>query len=327
MYFRFAHPVLQTRYVFSCGAALLLAATLPACDESGVPDDARLNTLSSRELADLCSELRSNWPGSGETLRCEDGATVTLAAGSGEECSGLQPIACSVTAAEVRACNDALLADPCGAFTRPPEQCAALAGCDAAALRPAIGDCPPLRRDDVAPLEGVYQRSQHTHNADSCAAEGESLSSSDREPLFVVVGVERAGAALGAIRSCADLAQCRALATTIRAQSAEPEFRVTIAATPRPELEELVYCGGTSAGSWRAGGASVGSELDGMCRLTEDTITITRSAAGVLRLEGKTAAWSEPATSDGCSYVAGHKPADLPCSELEVQEGRFLAPL
>ncbi|HEU4582924.1 MAG TPA: hypothetical protein VFS67_31915 [Polyangiaceae bacterium] len=319
--------MLQTRTVFGCGAALLLAATLPACDESGVPDDARLNTLSSRELTELCSELRSNWPGAGETLRCEDGATVTLAAASSEECSGLQPIPCSVTAAQVRACNDALLGDPCGAFARPPEQCAALTACGAAALTPALGDCPPLRSGDLTPLEGVYQRIRHTLNAGSCAAEGESLSSSDREPLFVVVGVDWAGAALGAIRSCEDLAHCRALASEIRAQSAQAEIRVAAAVTPSPELEELIACGGENAGSWRAGGASVGSELDGMCRLTEDIITITRDAAGVLRLESKTAAWLEPATSDGCSYVAGHKPADAPCSELEVQEGRFLAPL
>jgi hypothetical protein len=329
MSFFTSHRALQIRCSVTV-AALLLSAVI-ACSEDRVADERPLSSLSSQELGTVCDELRANWPRAGQTLACQDGSTVSLAEFSSESCSGVSASSCSASVGDVRACNDASLADPCAAFAQRPDACAPLAaaGCGTVeALSLPMGDtCRTLQPSDVAPLEGVYELVRHTENTDSCAAEGASRLDSDTEQLFVLVGVDFFGTPMAAIQSCADRAGCLALAERIRQQSQNPMLQALDPAGHEPERHQLIQCRGASSGVLRAGGFSVGNDLEGNCRLTEEAIDVTRSADGVVRLEGRTAAWTKPQAPDGCSYTPGDRPADAACARLEVQEGRLLSAL
>ncbi|MEY2933644.1 MAG: hypothetical protein RL033_4393 [Pseudomonadota bacterium] len=320
---RTLHPFL------GCSLLGCLAATL-ACGDA-VGDEAQLAALTPDERRDLCEEIAEALPSAGQQLSCADGNTVSFDSPEPSSCStslsAEQLGGCTASAGDVRACVDALVADPCHAFDTPPPACLQLQAAGCAAFTPSSSErCAPLEPQQLATFEGIYELAAHTRNDVSCAASGASILARDSERLFVVVASELFGMPLAALRSCSDMADCQREIAELRESSRQPAFAPIDPSEPGPELTSLFTCGGADASSLLGRGTSAGTLPDAQCALSSIAQTLQRTSDGTLRFERTTFAWTERAHGSGC--VTGALPAaNVPCSELEVIQGRFVSAL
>ncbi|HTV25854.1 MAG TPA: hypothetical protein VMG12_44460 [Polyangiaceae bacterium] len=294
-----------------------------------VGDETRLTALSSDERDDLCDEIRDRVPSADEAFTCDAGYTVRFGELGASMCGGPLAETCTARVGDVRACIDALVADPCSAAAAWPSACTAFeaAGCSASSIVGLNEQCPALAPSDVTPLEGLYELVSHTRNDASCEAEGTSVLGEDTQGLFVLVNAQVLGTPVAALQSCTDRDDCQRLVAAIREASSNPAIAAVEPGTRGPERSDLFTCTAESPASLLGGGYTVGSLREGECALSTTELVLARAADGSVRAEGRTFAWTTPAQQDECSYGGGRPPANAPCATLEVYAGRFISAL
>lgn len=321
------HTHLSVRTLNSLGIGVAGAWVLVALGCGGhVRDETRLTDLSSSEREELCDEIQDHLPAADETFSCDDGYTVSFS--DAGICGAPAAETCAASAGDVRACVDALVSDPCGAADAWPAACAPLEAAGCGSIVGAVREeCQALATSDITPVLGVYELVSHTRNDTSCEAEGASVLGNDTQGLFVVVDAQVFGVPVAALQSCEDAGDCERLVATIREASTHPTPSAVAPGMRIPERTDLFMCQAEAPGSLLGGGYSVGSAVEGQCSLTTTALVLSRAADGSLQAEGRSHAWTTPAEQDECSYGGGRPPEDVPCTTLEVYEGRFLSAL
>jgi hypothetical protein len=320
---------MRTILFHTCNAVALTCVAVLACGKAVVGDEQPLRTLSSSELGELCDEVQEGWSSADEAIACDDGSRVTFSRPPRGTCGDVDFSGCPATVGELRACDLALLDDPCSAARQLPEACERLerAGCGEANAGAAIASiCPEAPADQVAAVEGVYELVSRRGSDQSCAGEGDALALGS-ERWFVLVAGSVFGREAGVLQSCPDVSTCLRRATELREQLGSTDVTAVTALEYSPELQHSFLCRAPSPGALLAQLISVGAQSDGNCELSATDTTLTRAADGTLRLESRTFAWQKPVVDDGCEYVAGERPDSTPCSALEVSEARFVTAL
>lgn len=329
-----SHVAPQKTNQLYLGCSLVLGCLTLAlgCSSGRVTDETRLAALTPDERRELCEEIAEAVPSSQQQFTCAAGYSVSFSPPDVSNCGSTQSDTelegCSASAGDARECVEALASDPCGAADSMPDACWRLYayGCAAYAPPPAQTEtCKPLSLRVTLDFEGIYEVVEHTRNDGSCAAEGASLLGGDNERWFVVVGSELFGMPLAALRGCTDLADCQREIAMLREASQQPTFTPVDPNDPGPELTSLLTCASELGTALRGRGASAGSLPAGQCALSSSDQVLLRGA-GTVRFERSTFAWTAPEGAEGC--VTGARPApSVPCSELEVIEGRFVSAL
>jgi hypothetical protein len=313
----------------ACVGLGLAAALASGCEEDEadpVQDNAPLGELSPAQMESLCGELRdARERQPPPSCAPAQGDSYALIQANPAQCEGLESVACEVTAGELRACEQARLADPCGDGDAATAACAPLIqrGCAARGWDPTWTNACPDLAAAVAPFEGIYELSGHSVNETSCDAEGASALEAPTQQLFVVVTLMLYGAPIGRIESCDDVEHCLQVGDSLRrySQRTDPEQ----VASGRESLSRAVLCHPTIEGALESEVVSAEHALkEELCKFEQTQEVITRAQDGTLRLEARSLAWQTPLGDGSCSL--DEPPPNLIC-QLEIYEARRVSAL
>jgi hypothetical protein len=307
------------------GFTLTAISLAAACDAAPPSDDAVVSELSSAEVMALCDELRDAITADDRPFQCDSGDWYWVLPSNGT-CLSADLSGCPVSVGEVRRCHALARSSPCPIsdsaeptpFTEPA--CSLMDACYPLAPQTGYANTAPCAAVDLSRLrafDGVYQVMGPTLYAGDEHCPGTLPSVFDAGTShFVLVSTEGSGMPEIILQSCADVADCQAVARAIQAADSPR------AATPYNHLRgcelplesQTVYL------------ESVPEDPDA-CAADWPTQVMVLDDSSSLRVSISGSA-DPPDVSPGCGYIIPSSPHSLEyCMKYEEYGAMFVAPL